>query len=84
MSSNGIVTQVVGPVVDVRFPEGKVPAILNALEIHGPSGTVIAETLQHIGDDRVRCVAKRRDCNMVSAFLDASSMAVIRALCSDA
>lgn len=57
MSSNGIVTQVVGPVVDVRFPEGQVPAILNALEIRGPTGTVIAETLQHIGDDRVRCVA---------------------------
>jgi F-type H+-transporting ATPase subunit beta len=57
MSSNGIVTQIVGPVVDVRFPEGRVPAILNALEIRSPTRTVIAETLQHIGDDRVRCVA---------------------------
>jgi F-type H+-transporting ATPase subunit beta len=57
MSNIGKVTQVVGPVVDLRFPEGCVPAILNALEIKSGSRTVIAETLQHIGDDRVRCVA---------------------------
>ena len=57
MSNIGKVTQVVGPVVDVRFPEGKVPAILNAMQIKIGERTVIAEALQHIGDDRVRCVA---------------------------
>jgi F-type H+-transporting ATPase subunit beta len=43
--------------VDARFPQGQVPAILNALEIRSPSRTVLVEVLQHIGDDRVRCVA---------------------------
>ncbi len=57
MPGIGTVTQVVGPVVDVLFPEGHVPAILNALAIQGPSRVIIAETLQHIGDNRVRCVA---------------------------
>jgi F-type H+-transporting ATPase subunit beta len=56
----------VGPVIDVRFKEGEVPAILNALEINiqaesGITGEskrkVVMEVLQHIGDNRVRCVA---------------------------
>ena len=55
--ANGIVTQVVGPVVDVRFPEHQTPAILNALEIKAADRTVALEVLQHIGDNRVRCVA---------------------------
>jgi F-type H+-transporting ATPase subunit beta len=66
MANEGIITQIVGPVVDVRFEEGRVPAILTALEVDVPvphktdaaSGNhVILETLQHIGDNRVRCVA---------------------------
>jgi F-type H+-transporting ATPase subunit beta len=52
-------------VVDVRFEEGQVPAILNALEVQRGSGPasegalppVVLEVLQHIGDNRVRCVA---------------------------
>ncbi|MDR3147195.1 MAG: F0F1 ATP synthase subunit beta, partial [Treponema sp.] len=54
----GHVTQIVGPVVDVRF-EGGIPAILNALEIQVPGGErrVTLEVLQHIGDNKVRCVA---------------------------
>jgi F-type H+-transporting ATPase subunit beta len=57
MSNSGVVTQIVGPVVDVRFEEGTVPAILNALEVSLGERTVVLETLQHIGDNRVRCVA---------------------------
>jgi F-type H+-transporting ATPase subunit beta len=59
MGSIGHVTQIVGPVVDVRF-EGSIPAILSALEIKLPGGEgrrVVVEVLQHIGDNRVRCVA---------------------------
>jgi F-type H+-transporting ATPase subunit beta len=52
-----MVTQIVGPVVDVRFQEHRVPAILNALEIRTADRTVALEVLQHIGDNRVRCVA---------------------------
>ncbi|MDR1143047.1 MAG: F0F1 ATP synthase subunit beta [Spirochaetaceae bacterium] len=65
MANEGIITQIVGPVVDVRFEEGRVPAILTALEVGVPAltaaavskGQVILEVLQHIGDNRVRCVA---------------------------
>ncbi|MDR0450620.1 MAG: hypothetical protein LBH26_05080 [Treponema sp.] len=59
MGSIGHVTQIVGPVVDVRF-EGSIPAILNALEVKLPGAEgrrVVVEVLQHIGDNRVRCVA---------------------------
>ncbi|GHV39051.1 ATP synthase subunit beta [Spirochaetia bacterium] len=62
MANIGHITQIVGPVVDVRFEEGGVPAILNALEIKAPGAAgaehrVVIEVLQHIGDNRVRCVA---------------------------
>jgi F-type H+-transporting ATPase subunit beta len=57
MANVGIVTQIVGPVVDVRFAEHQIPAILNALEINAGDKKVVLEVLQHIGDNRVRCVA---------------------------
>ncbi|GHV83271.1 ATP synthase subunit beta [Spirochaetia bacterium] len=63
MPNVGKITQIVGPVVDVRFEEGQVPAILSALEVTAPSEKeaaerrVVLEVLQHIGDNRVRCVA---------------------------
>jgi len=58
----GTVTQVIGPVVDVRFeaPEGAVmalPAIKNALELKGPEGKIVLEVAQHVGLNRVRCIA---------------------------
>jgi F-type H+-transporting ATPase subunit beta len=60
MGNIGHITQVVGPVVDVRFDKD-IPAILNALEIKIPGGDggrrLTLEVLQHIGDKRVRCVA---------------------------
>jgi F-type H+-transporting ATPase subunit beta len=57
MANIGMITQIVGPVVDVRFEPGYIPSILNALEIKDGDRTVILEVLQHIGDNRVRCVA---------------------------
>jgi F-type H+-transporting ATPase subunit beta len=57
MGSIGKITQVTGPVVDVRFEEGQIPSILNALEIKAGERRTILEALQHIGDNRVRCVA---------------------------
>jgi F-type H+-transporting ATPase subunit beta len=57
MENIGYITQIVGPVVDVRFEEGAVPAILNALELQFGERKVVLEVLQHIGDNRVRCVA---------------------------
>ena len=53
----GTVTQVIGPVLDIRFPDNQLPALLNAIEVPIGDKTVIAEVAQHIGDNVVRCVA---------------------------
>ncbi len=56
--SKGRVTQVMGPVVDVRFESGHLPEINNALTITKPDGVVITlEVALHLGDDAVRTVA---------------------------
>jgi len=55
--NKGTVIQIMGPVLDIRFPEDKLPDLLNAIEIPGDGGTVVAEVAQHIGDNVVRCIA---------------------------
>ena len=59
MSENNIgkVSQVMGPVVDVRFEEGGLPAIYNALTIPVGERTLTVEVAQHIGDNIARCIA---------------------------
>lgn len=54
--SKGIVTQIIGPVVDVRFDEG-LPPIKNALQVKHQNGTLTLEVAQHLGLNRARCVA---------------------------
>jgi F-type H+-transporting ATPase subunit beta len=54
--STGTVTQIIGPVVDVRF-EGSVPAIKNALELEHKGEKLVLEVAQHLGLNRVRCIA---------------------------
>ena len=53
----GYVVQIIGPVVDIRFESGNLPAINNAIEIHFDGKTLVAEVAQHLGNDTVRCVA---------------------------
>ena len=53
----GTVTQVIGPVLDIRFPDNQLPALLNAIEVPTGSGKIVAEVAQHIGDNVVRCIA---------------------------
>ena len=53
----GKVIQVTGPVLDIRFGEGELPELLNAIEITLEGRKLIAEVAQQIGDDVVRCVA---------------------------
>lgn len=55
--NNGTVSQVMGPVVDVRFPEGFLPAIYNALTMKIGERTLTVEVAQHIGDNVARCIA---------------------------
>jgi F-type H+-transporting ATPase subunit beta len=52
----GIVTQIIGPVVDVRFDEN-LPAIKNALEVKHKDGKIVLEVAQHLGLNRARCIA---------------------------
>src|SRR5687768_4721736 len=55
----GKITQVIGPVIDVSFTtDGKLPNILDALEVIKPNGQkVIVECQQHVGEDTVRAIA---------------------------
>ncbi|MDD7351350.1 MAG: F0F1 ATP synthase subunit beta [Eubacteriales bacterium] len=53
----GRVSQIMGPVVDVAFDEGHLPAIYNALEIDNNGKKLTVEVAQHIGDNVVRCIA---------------------------
>ncbi len=55
--NTGFVSQVMGPVVDVRFDNGALPAIFNALTIDNGKRTLTVEVAQHIGDNVVRCIA---------------------------
>lgn len=55
--SKGIVTQVMGPVVDVKFETGQLPSINNALTMEKGDEILTVEVAQHIGDDVVRCIA---------------------------
>jgi len=54
----GVVSQVIGPVVDVRFPEGvELPNILDALVVDGAGTKLILETQKHIGEDTIRAIS---------------------------
>lgn len=61
--NEGRIVQVIGPVVDVEFPEGKIPKVLNAITIERNSPltnekeVLVCEVQQHLGEDRVRAVA---------------------------
>ena len=55
--NTGVVAQVMGPVVDVHFTEGNLPAIYNALTLPIGDHTLTVEVAQHIGDNTVRCIA---------------------------
>ena len=57
MSNVGIITQVIGPVLDIRFPDGQLPELLNAITVAHNGGTLTVEVAQHIGDNIARCIA---------------------------
>ncbi len=61
-SFNGKVVQVMGPVVDVEFPEGYLPAIYNALSLSNPAinkeeANLVLEVAQHLGENVVRTIS---------------------------
>ncbi|MFA5094857.1 MAG: F0F1 ATP synthase subunit beta, partial [Candidatus Omnitrophota bacterium] len=57
--ANGEIIQVIGPSVDIRFPEHELPKILNAIKIEAKDKNIdmTLEVAQHIGNSTVRCVS---------------------------
>ncbi len=61
----GTVIQIIGPVLDIKFKSGSLPALLNAIEIDNNGTKLTAEVAQHLGDDVVRCIAMSSTDGMV-------------------
>ena len=54
----GKITQIIGAVLDVKYAEGQLPEINEAIEVTRQDGTkLVVEVAQHLGDDEVRCIA---------------------------
>ncbi len=61
-TANGKISQILGAVIDVKFPEGNLPRILTALKLSNPTisaepDNLTLEVAQHLGDNTVRCIA---------------------------
>jgi F-type H+-transporting ATPase subunit beta len=75
MGNLGKVSQIIGPALDVEFPEGQQPPIHNAIRITSKGFTVptpidiIAEVQQHLGEGRVRCVSMQPTDGMVRGMV---------------
>ncbi len=54
--NKGKIVQIMGPVVDVEFPDGKLPHIKDALEVMNGDKKLVMEVAQHIGGNTVRCI----------------------------
>ena len=61
----GVVTQIIGPVLDIRFAEGELPDLRNAITIQHNDSVITAEVAQHVGDNVVRCIAMNSTDGMV-------------------
>lgn len=56
--NTGKITQVIGAVLDIKFSQGVLPEINDAVEIRRKDGSrLVAEVAQHLGDDIVKCIA---------------------------
>jgi len=61
-TATGTISQILGAVIDVKFPEGNLPSILSALKLSNPTisedpDNLTLEVAQHLGDNVVRCIA---------------------------
>ena len=61
----GKVVQVIGPVLDIRFEDGQLPELLNAIEIQSGDRKIVAEVAQQIGDNVARCISMNATDGMV-------------------
>jgi F-type H+/Na+-transporting ATPase subunit beta len=58
-TNKGYVTQIIGPVLDIEFPDGNLPPIYTAISVKTDQGTNIVEVQQLLGGNKVRCVSMR-------------------------
>jgi len=58
-TNKGYITQIIGPVLDVEFPNGKLPTIYSAISIETADGVIIGEVQQLLGGNKVRAVSMR-------------------------
>ena len=63
----GTVIQVTGPVLDIRFADGRLPDLLNAIEIDNQGKKLVVEVAQLIGDNVARCIAMSSTDGLVRA-----------------
>ena len=54
--NNGKIIQIMGPVVDVRFEDGDLPRLKDALEADNHGKRLVMEAAEHMGDHVVRCI----------------------------
>ena len=57
MNNIGKIVQVIGPVVDIKFEEGELPKLNDAIEIDNHGARLVVEVAQHMGDNVVKCIA---------------------------
>lgn len=55
--NTGHIVQVIGPVIDIRFEGGELPKIYNAIKVDNKDVVIVAEVMQHLGNQTVRCVS---------------------------
>ena len=55
--NKGLIHQIIGPVIDIKFREEEMPELLNAVEIEFNGRKIVTEVAQHVGDDVARCVS---------------------------
>ena len=76
----GKISQIIGPVVDVDFPEGQLPSILDALTVTRQDGSkLVLETQQHLGEERVRTIAMESTDGLVRGMAVANTGKSIQA-----
>ncbi len=74
MAKKGKITQIIGAVLDIKFPDGELPAIYEAIHITRTTGeTLVVEVAQHLGDETVRCIAMGSTDGLVRG-MDAEAM----------
>ena len=74
----GRIVQIIGPVLDIRFQNGHLPDLLNAIEIQREEGKLVCEVAQQLGDDVVRCIAMSSTDGMVRGMEAVDTGAAIK------